>query len=99
MSSFIRLLTRRTGCDQQRCGCDDSWGKKLRCTERVLIFLSLRVRLAKSQRDREICACHHGSHVHVATVEIAFPSSIGVLLPRLKVSLSPRPPLSSSSPH
>ena len=88
MRSFIRLLTRRTGCDQQRCECDDSWGKKLRCTERVLIFLSLRVRLAKSQRDREICAWHHGSHVHVVNVEIDFPFSIGVLPPSLKVSLS-----------
>src|SRR5271154_1277648 len=66
----------------------NSWDEKLHCTGWLLIPLSLRIRRAKSQRDREICARHHGSHVHVINIEIDFPFSLRVPLPSLKVSLS-----------
>jgi hypothetical protein len=85
MSSFIRLSTR--GGDQQRCGCDDSWGKKLSCADGYDLPVSA-CQAGKSQRDREICTRHHGSHVHVVNVEIDLPFSSGVLLPSLKVPLS-----------
>src|SRR5260370_20849749 len=87
MNSFIRLPTRRIGCDRAEM-CDEFVGKKLRWVHRVLIPLSLRVRRAKSQRDREICVWHHGSHINVVNVEIDLPLSVGVPVPSLEVSLS-----------
>src|SRR5260370_26285045 len=66
----------------------NSRNTKLRCAGCGLIAYSRRVRWTRSQRERDLSVRHHGRHVQVVNVKIDLPTSAGLSLPSLEVSLS-----------